>query len=66
MQYHAHALAANGVEVDLVGFEGTPLPQAITQQAGIAVHRLPTSTLRRMSGGIGSTYAVAASSNQDS
>jgi len=59
MQYHAHALAANGVEVDLVGFEGTPLPQALAQQPGIAVHRLPVSTLRRMSGGIGSTYAVA-------
>ncbi len=59
MQYHAHALAANGVEVDLVGFEGTPLPKALTQQPGIAVHRLSASTLRRMSGGIGSTYAVA-------
>ena len=59
MQYHAHALAANGVEVDLVGFEGTPLPKALTQQPGIAVHRVSTSTLRRMSGGIGSTYAVA-------
>src|SRR5436305_1931589 len=59
MQYHAHALAASGVEADLVGFEGTPLPLAIAQQPGIAVHRLPASTLRRMSGGIGSTYSVA-------
>jgi beta-1,4-mannosyltransferase len=59
MQYHAHALAANGVDVDLVGFEGTPLPQLITNEPRIAVHRLPSSTLRRMSGGLGSTYAVA-------
>src|SRR5436305_12618826 len=59
MQYHAHALAANGVEVDLLGFEGTPLPQAIARLPGIAVHRVPASTLRRMSGGIGSPYAVA-------
>ena len=29
MQYHARALAANGVEVDFVGYEGTPLPRAI-------------------------------------
>jgi hypothetical protein len=27
MRYHAHALAANGVDVDLVGLEGTPLPR---------------------------------------
>src|SRR5207302_10143200 len=59
MQYHAHALAANGVEVDLVGFEGTPLPRSLAEQPGIAVHRMPASTLRRMSGGIGSTYAMA-------
>ena len=25
MRYHAQALAANGVDVDLVGFEGMPL-----------------------------------------
>ena len=40
MRYHAHALAANGVDVDLVGFEGTPLPRAITDEPRITVHRL--------------------------
>ena len=27
MQYHARALALNGVDVDIVGREGTPLPR---------------------------------------
>src|SRR2546423_8533178 len=59
MQYHAHALAGQGAEVDLVGFEGTPLPQAIENHPRITVHRLPPSTLRRMSAGISSAYAAA-------
>jgi beta-1,4-mannosyltransferase len=50
MQYHAQALAAAGVDVDLVGFEGTPLPAAIAGTPGVAVHRLTPSTLRRRSG----------------
>src|SRR2546425_7531084 len=46
MQYHAQALAARGVDVDLVGFEGTPLPRAITGEPRITVHRLSASMLR--------------------
>jgi len=46
MQYHARALAASGVDVDLVGFEGTALPRAIVDAPGIAVHRLRPSTRR--------------------
>src|SRR5438309_1893756 len=42
MRYHAQALAANGVDVDLVGLEGTPLPHAITDEPRITVHRLHT------------------------
>ena len=34
MQYHAHALVSNGVDVDLVGLEGTPLSQRITADLG--------------------------------
>jgi beta-1,4-mannosyltransferase len=60
MQYHAHALAAQGVDVDLVGFEGTPLPRAIADQPRIAVHRLSPSTLRRRTGRVGLAYAVIA------
>ncbi len=57
MQYHAHALAAHGVDVDLVGFEGTPLPRAITEERRIAIHRVRPSTLRarKWGGGIGYT-----------
>ena len=60
MQYHAHALAAQGVDVDLVGFEGTPLPRAIADEPRIAVHRLSPSTLRRRTGRVGLAYAVIA------
>jgi beta-1,4-mannosyltransferase len=50
MQYHAHALAASGVDVDLVGFEGTALPRRITDDPRITVHRLAPSLLRLVRG----------------
>jgi len=59
MQYHAHALAANGVDVDLVGFEGTPLPAALAGNPRITVHRLNPATLRLRGGFSGSRYAAA-------
>ncbi len=43
MRYHAQALSAHGVDVDLVGFDGTPLPRAITDDPRITVHRLSAS-----------------------
>ena len=46
MRYHARALAGAGVDVDLVGLEGTPLPREIAGEPGIRVHRLTPSTLR--------------------
>jgi beta-1,4-mannosyltransferase len=46
MLYHARALAASGVEVDLVGYEGTALPQTITSERRITVHRFAPSSLR--------------------
>jgi beta-1,4-mannosyltransferase len=59
MRYHAQALAANGVEVDLVGLEGTPLPRAITDEPRIAVHRITPPRLRIRAEQTGSSYAVA-------
>jgi beta-1,4-mannosyltransferase len=58
MLYHAHALAAAGVDVDLVGFEGTPVPKAIGSDPRITIHRLNPATLRRGAFS-GSTYVVA-------
>ena len=58
MQYHAHALSAIGVDVDLVGFEGTPLSRAITEDARITIHRLSASMLRQ--GAPGLSYAPVA------
>ena len=43
MQYHAYALAVNGVAVDLVGFAGTPLASPVLAPGGIAVHAIPDS-----------------------
>jgi beta-1,4-mannosyltransferase len=55
MQYHARALAVNGVTVDLVGEEGTPLPTAL-DHPHIREHRLKP---RRGVGGVpGSAVAV--------
>jgi beta-1,4-mannosyltransferase len=59
MRYHAHALAANGVDVDLVGLEGTPLPREITDEPRITVHRLQRPRLKIRGELTGSTYAVA-------
>jgi beta-1,4-mannosyltransferase len=59
MRYHAQALAANGVEVDLVGLEGTPLPRAIIDEPRITVHRVTPPRLRIRAEQTGSSYAVA-------
>ncbi len=59
MLYHARALAANGVDVDLVGFEGTPLPKAVADDLRITVQRLNPATFRLRRGVSGSTYAAA-------
>jgi beta-1,4-mannosyltransferase len=44
--------------VDLVGFEGTPVPKAIGSDPRITIHRLNPATLRRGAFS-GSTYVVA-------
>src|SRR3954471_16179106 len=59
MRYHAQALAANGVDVDLVGFEGTPLPRAITDERRVTVHRIAAPRLRIRGALAGSSYAAA-------
>jgi len=59
MRYHAQALAANGIEVDLVGLEGTPLPRAVTDEPRITVHRVASPRLRIRAEQTGSSYAVA-------
>jgi beta-1,4-mannosyltransferase len=59
MLYHARALAANGVDVDLVGFEGTPVPHAIADDRRITIRRLNPPELRRRGRISGSRYALA-------
>jgi beta-1,4-mannosyltransferase len=59
MRYHAQALAANGVDVDLVGFEGTPLSKAITADPRITIHRINPARLPMRSSLRGSSYAAA-------
>lgn len=59
MQYHARALVASGVDVDLVGFEGTALPRAILDDPRITVHRFTPSN-RRYSQANALAYAMVA------
>jgi len=59
MRYHARALSANGVDVDLVGLEGTPLPRDISDDTKITVRRLPNPRLKIRGELSGSPYAVA-------
>jgi beta-1,4-mannosyltransferase len=53
MQYHAQALAANGVDVHLVGYEGTALSSRLGENPRITVHRFPSAT-SRLERGLGS------------
>ncbi|MFI5178755.1 MAG: hypothetical protein ACHQO8_09330, partial [Vicinamibacterales bacterium] len=46
MQYHAHALAVNGVDVDFVGYEGAALPGFLATDPRVAVHRFAEARLR--------------------
>jgi beta-1,4-mannosyltransferase len=59
MLYHAHALAADGVDVDLVGYEGTSVPKSIANNPRITLHRFTPVTLRYGPSLSGSTYAAA-------
>jgi beta-1,4-mannosyltransferase len=60
MQYHAHALANNEMAVDLIGYEGAPLPRQITEERRIAVHRLTEPRLRLRAGASITLYALFA------
>jgi beta-1,4-mannosyltransferase len=60
MQYHARALAANAVEVELIGYEGAPLPKSLTSDLRIRVHRIPEARLRSRVGRSSLLYALAA------
>ena len=59
IQYHARALSACGVDVDLVGLEGTGLSKSIEDDPRITVHRFATSTSRYRQTN-NTTYAIAA------
>ncbi len=46
MQYHAHALAVSGVDVDVIGYEGAPLPKQLTEDPHVTIHRLVEPRMR--------------------
>jgi beta-1,4-mannosyltransferase len=50
MQYHARALALNGVDVDIVGQQGAPLPKFLTDNPRITIRPLREANLRRHAG----------------
>lgn len=60
MQYHTHALAATGVDVDVIGYEGAPLPRFLTADPHVTVHRLPGARLRLRAGRSTIVYGLLA------
>jgi beta-1,4-mannosyltransferase len=50
MQYHARALASHNAAVDLIGYAGAVLPQSISSDRHISVHRLGEPRLRHRYG----------------
>jgi beta-1,4-mannosyltransferase len=50
MQYHAHALAAAGADVDVIGYEGAPLPRLLTDDPKISIHRVFEPRFRSRAG----------------
>jgi beta-1,4-mannosyltransferase len=60
MQYHAHALAVNGVDVDFVGYDGAPLPKFLTADPRVTVRHIDEARLRFGVGGSSLLYALAA------
>src|SRR5262245_27108600 len=60
MQYHAHALAVNAVDVDFIGYEGAPLPRFLTDDPRVAIHHLREARLRHSIGSSSFLYALAA------
>ena len=60
MQYHAHALAACGVDVDLIGFGGTPLPKRLADNTRISVHYIGEARMRSSMGRSTLFYPLAA------
>jgi beta-1,4-mannosyltransferase len=60
MQYHAHALASNAVDVEFIGYEGAPLPKFLTGDPRVRLHRFPEARLRSRTGRSSIMYSLAA------
>lgn len=60
MLYHAKALAARGVDVDLVGYAETALPDAIRLDPRVVVHPVGGASTPRAGGGLRWRYLVSA------
>src|SRR5262249_37709527 len=60
MQYHAHALAASGVDVDFIGYPGAQLPKVLLDDPRVTVRHIREGGWRRRAGGSSLVYAVAA------
>jgi len=60
MQYHAHALAASGVDVDFIGYPGAQLPKVLLDDPRVTVRHIREARLRRRAGRSSLLYALAA------
>jgi beta-1,4-mannosyltransferase len=59
MQYHAHALAASGVDVDFIGYAGVALPQFLDDPR-VTVRHITEARLRLRVGASSLLYSIAA------
>ena len=60
MQYHARALAASGVDVEFIGYDGAPLPKALLDDPRVTVRHIREARLRSRVGRSALLYTPAA------
>jgi beta-1,4-mannosyltransferase len=60
MQYHAQALAANGVDVTFIGYEGVPLPKLVTENRRVTIRRFFEPRFRSRAGRSTAMYGLMA------
>ncbi len=60
MQYHAHALASSGVDVDFIGYAGVPLPKVLLDHPRVTVRHIRQARWCTRIGRSTVLYALAA------
>ena len=48
MQYHMVSLVSHGCEVDIIGYQGTPMPDSICEMVGVVHIRPVTACMSKL------------------